>query len=147
MKKYLIEDLKCGITETGLDSVVASIKFNNEEESKWLNIFEIEGIPSFNLSKDDIFDKLIKDDVSDKEYAKLLDNTFIDNFNGMPLGEYEDMIEYMNKKDQTQDTLLLRLIIALVRADNDDTKELIKKSKGKYLDQIDIPISDIEEDM
>lgn len=40
----------------------------------------------------------------------------------------------------------MKLLIALVRCDMDETETLIEASAGKYADEIDIPLCDMEEE-
>ena len=83
---YLIEDIKCGITDGGIGcgpisgNVVTAIKYNDGNKSLYLNLIEVCGIPEFHLSDNDIYDELIKEEFSD-EYQELLDKTYINEFN------------------------------------------------------------------
>lgn len=72
---YIIEEVKCGITEGGLACGLVDGK-----ETKWLNNVEVGDIPNFCLTDKDIFDDLLKDDFDDEEYTKMLDETFVSSF-------------------------------------------------------------------
>ena len=74
-KRFLIEDAKCGITGGPLDGiVVTSVKFNDGEKSKWLNLAEVEGIPCFYMTDEDVYDKLIENDFDDEAHLGLVAN-------------------------------------------------------------------------
>ena len=40
---------------------------------------------------------------------------------------------------------MIRYLFALVRCDRDDVERIIEMAKGRYVDELDIPISDVEE--
>ena len=145
-----INDIKCDLSDEGFDSsVVASVYYTLDNESKWLHIIETDGIPDFFLSKDDIHGKLIEEGDDIDARIDFLDKYRINKFEGVKFDElsYDNLFEKINSKDI--DPLikkLFRLIILIVRCDYDDLKDLIKKYKTKNLCDIDVPCSDVEED-
>ena len=145
-KRFLIEDAKCGITGGPLDGiVVTSVKFNDGGKSKWLNLAEVEGIPCFYMTDEEVYDKLIENDFDD-EAQEFFDNASVMEFEGITLGEYDDLFDSIYDNQDNPAVPLLRYVISLTRCDMKDVKKLIKTAVGKYVDEIKIPISDVEDD-
>lgn len=148
---YIIEEVKCGITEGGFacgpvdGNVVVSMKFNDGKETKWLNNVEVGGIPNFYLTDKDIYDDLLKEDFDDEEFANMLDASFVSSFADVSLGEYEDIFEsFENANPNT--VKLIRAIIWVTRCDMDELESIIESLTGKLVDGLDIPILDVEDD-
>lgn len=153
MKRYLIENAKCGITDGGIacgpvsGSVIATVKFKEGEKSQYFSLAEVSGFPNFFLTDKDVFDDLIKEDFSDKEFESYMNASYISDFDGLELGgEYEDVCSSIHETPENPAVPLLRYIIALVRCPMEDVDGLIQMAAGKYADELEIPISDIEED-
>ncbi len=147
---YLIEEIKCGITDGGFGcgpisgNVVTTIKYKDGNKSSYLSLIEISGIPEFHLSDNDIYDDLIKEEFTD-EYQELLDNTYINEFNGIELGEYSELFNSLSNAKEL-DAKLIRLIILITRCELSYLDNLINQYKHTYLSYLVIPKSDIEED-
>ena len=120
------------------------MKFIDGKETKWLNNVEVGGIPNFYLTDKDIFDDLLKDDFDDEEYTKMLDETFVSSFSDVILGEYEDIFESFVKADLNT-VKLIRTIIWVTRCDMDELNSIIESLTGKSVDEIDVPITDVED--
>ena len=66
MKRYLIENAKCGITDGGIacgpvsGSVIATVKFKEGEKSQYFSLAEVSGFPNFFLTDKDVFDDLTR---------------------------------------------------------------------------------------
>ena len=152
MKRYLIEDAKCGITDGGMacgpvsGSVIATVKFKEGDKSQYLSLAEVSGIPNFFLTDRDVYDDLIKEDFDDKEFDSYMNASYISDFNGVELGEYVDVLESIHEDPENPAVSLLRYIIALVRCPMEDVDGLVEIASGKYADELEIPISDVEED-
>ena len=125
-------------------NVIVSMKFIDGKETKWLNNVEVGGIPNFYLTDKDIFDDLLKDDFDDEEYTKMLDETFVSSFSDVILGEYEDIFESFVKADLNT-VKLIRTIIWVTRCDMDELNSIIESLTGKSVDEIDVPITDVED--
>lgn len=147
---YIIEEIKCGITEGGFacgpvdGNVVVSMKFNDGKEIKWLNSVEVGGIPNFYLTDKDIYDDLLKEDFDDEEFANMLDASFVSSFADVSLGEYEDIFESFENADPNT-VKLIRAIIWVTRCDMDELESIIESLTGKSVDGLDIPILDVED--
>ena len=139
-ERYYIECVKIGETEGGIacgpccGSIIVSIKYRYNETSKWLTNVEVTGIPNFYLSESDIFDDLIKDEF-DEKLSEVLEKCYIDEFDGIKLGYYDDFkTELINNFKPT--AFLIKYIIALINADKNEVKQLISNCEGKYIDEI-----------
>jgi len=132
---YFIKNVKYGITGGPFDeTVIASVEFQVNEETKFLSIVDLNGLFEFYLSDNDIYDKLINE-----EYEDLEDN-IISEYNGCSLDSSDDIID--NNDDSF---LLIKYALLVLRLDEEETKELINKTTNKYLTKEDIENYDFEE--
>lgn len=155
MGRYLIKDVKCGVTKGGMacgpvsGNVVASVLYENDGEEKWIHVVEVEGMPNTFITPEDLHDVLIQDDY-DAEYVEELENTTENEIGGISLtaeSYYDIYDEIYNGDDVTdEDKSLIRFVIAIVRLDWDAIDALKKKAIGHYTDEIDIPTTDEEEE-
>ena len=67
----------------------------------------------------------------------------IKEFDGIELEEYESIAEELKKPYDEESKALIKLLIAIIRLDYDETDKLIEKSIGKYITEIDIPTTDL----
>ncbi len=153
MSRYLIKDVKCDVTNGGMacgpvfGNVIASIQFENDGEVKWFHAIEIEGLLIAYVNQEDIFDVLLKDDY-DENYTAWLGDVSEKEIAGIELtDEYGDIISALYDEDVSdEDKSFLRFILAIVRSDWDVVEKLKKAAIGHYTDELDIPMSDMEED-
>ena len=152
MTRYFIEAVKCGVSEDGMacgpvsGTPAASIKFREGDETKWLCLAEADGIPNFILADKDIHTDLVEGDADDDEFIEYLNSHFIEDFNGIRFGlEYSEIFESIDEDPDNPAVPLIRYIIALIRCSRDEEKGLIEMATGKYADELDVPISDVEE--
>ena len=61
-------------------------------------------------------------------------------------GDYSTTFESIADDPKNPAIPLVRYLITLVRCDMDDVENLIQMASGKYADQLDIPVSDVEEE-
>ncbi len=132
---YFIKNVEYGITGGPFDeTVIASVEFQVNEETKFLSIVDLNGIFEFYLSDNDIYEKLINE-----EYEDLEDN-IISEYNGISLDSLDDII------DNNDDSLLLiKYALLVLRLDEEETNELINKTTNKYLTKEDIQNYNFEE--
>lgn len=152
MNKYFIEDAKCGVTKGGMacgpvpGSVVGAVKFCSGKDSMWLYLVETDGFPGFYLSDRELYDELIEEDFDD-EFVEYMDNHLLAEMDGICLRtEYEDVIESIYKNRNNSAAALIRFMITLVRCDLDKVDSISQSAIGRYVDEIDIPMSDLEQD-
>ena len=153
MKRYLIEEAKCGITKGGIacgpmdGNVVVTIKYNDGTGSKWLSLVEVMGIPNSFLFDEDVHDKLVEENLDDDAFTNYMHEHEIIEFEGITLNdEYAGILESFVDDPNNPAVPLMRYLVALVRCDMDDVEGIIGMAAGKYADELDIPISDLEED-
>ncbi len=149
---YKIYDVKFGITDGGMccgpcdGSIVVSIYYGNETKKQWLNCVEVFGIPCFYLTDSDIFNDLLKEDVENQEYMECLEKSAINDFDGIELGEYDIIFNSIKQSSNLEAINLIRAMILLVRADMSEMDDLIASFKNKEVLELEIPLTDLEED-
>ena len=154
-ERYLIEEAKCRITNTVLlhdmlmGTVVAAVKFRKSKETLWLYLSDCDGIPVFTLTEKDIYEKILKEDPEDEEFIEYLNEHQIDKLDGVEFDTtFEGLIENIRTADYDNPVVpLLLYIIVLVRCKMTDVEPLIGMARGKYADELDIPMSDVEEEL
>ena len=153
MKRYFIETAKCGITEGGMacgpvpGNVVVTVQFKEGSTVQWLSLVEFDGIPNVYLSDKDIYEDLVAEDLDDEKFTEYMNENFIQEFNGIKFDDdYSTTFESIADDPKNPAIPLVRYLIALVRCDMDDVENLIQMASGKYADQLDIPVSDVEEE-
>ena len=85
----------------------------------------------------------------DADYIEELESSSEDTIGGITLtGEYSDIIYDLVDGDSAleEDKSFIRFVLAIVRSDWDVIKKLIDAAIDHYTDEIDIPISDVEEE-
>ncbi len=148
MGKYYVNEVKCGVGEGGVacgpgsGSVVTSVKITDGDKTFWLSNVEVTGIPNFYLTDEDIYEKLVNDD--DEDFYEKLEGKFIKEFDGIALGEYDDIFASIKKNVGNPAASLIRYIILLTRCSMDEVEGIVALAKGKYVDDIEVPISDVE---
>ena len=148
MGRFFIEYVKCGISEGGIacapvdGSANASVKISDGDNSYWLSVFEIYGIPNFYVSEDDLFDMIMNS--SDEEaIIETLNDNQIDEFEGISLGEYGDIVESIKLNEGSPAVALIKYVVLLTRCPTEEMEETVALAKGKFVDDLDIPASDI----
>ena len=145
---YLIKGIRYGITEGGMacgpvsGNVVASIEFQDDDKVSFLSMVEVFGIPEFYFSEEDIYDELLEES---EDFIDKANSLIINEFNGIELEEYEDIMEELKKPYNKEDKALIKLLIAVVRLDYDEADKLIEESVGKYIKDINIPDTDLDD--
>ena len=150
MKRYYVEEAKVGVTEGGIacgpipGSVVVSIKYReNDNQSLWLSNVEVEGIANPTLSEKDIFDVLVTEEMDNTEFDKY----FITEFNNIELDpDYYGTFEKFTTDPENPAIPLIRLLIVLTRCKREEEDTIINSVVGRFADEIDVPLSDIEMD-
>lgn len=142
-----IYQAKVGLTDGGPfnQHVVASVQYEEDGALSWLSCVEVEGFPNFYLSEDDIFDRLAAE--GDEAFLRRLeDELAISEFEGVPLGEYDDILDAMAKGPEKPGARLIRYLIALIRLDMGESLALAGLADGRPVEEADIPETDLDED-
>ena len=145
-KHLLITSARYEVTDGGMacgpvsGSVIAEVGFRTPDgEEFFISCAEVMGIPNFYKTERSVIDEEVKVENSggefDEEFKDYLMNCFIDG-----IGEYDEIFENRDPEWFT----ILRYLIYIVGNDCDETDAFIKDTVGKYLDEIDIPVSSIE---
>lgn len=139
--RYLIKDVK---TEVGggmacgpvSGPVIAELLLQDEEgKSSYHILAEVEGIPHFYDPDRSCIDGMLEFDNDTFEYV----NTFYDD----EIDDYEMIFD----ADHEEETIKIRrYLIYMVRASWDDVDTYKQETVGKYLDEIEIPNCDLEND-
>ncbi len=153
MKRYFINEVKCGESEGGVacgpmsGSLVATVKYTAADVTQWLSLVEFDGFPNFYLADKDFHDNLVKEDFNDEEFTQYLEDHQIDEFDGVSIGgEYDDLFEGLAEAGENPAVAVIRYLVALIRCDEADVDGLIRMAQGEYADELDIPMSDLEEE-
>ena len=149
MKRFLIEEVKCGVANSCLmmGLVITSVRYNDGRFSRWLNLSELDGIPCFSITDSYVFEELIENDWSE-EFTEEMHKSFIMDFQGVTLGEYEEIFEsfYEEGNEHNPAVPFIRYIIAVTRCDFADFERLREMAIGHYADEIEQIISDVEDE-
>ena len=120
-------------------SVVAEAEFEKPGgQVFFLTCVETLGIPTFLITEGSVFDKIVsveEGEAEDDDLSDVLDDHTLD------VGEYQDIFE--DRDPEYFD--MLRYLIYIVGNDYEDTDNFIKETFGKYLDEVEVPVSSIEE--
>ena len=148
-KRFFVEQVKCGVTEGGIacgpvsGDVIVTIKYRKDDgPSQWLSNAECMGIANIYKNDFDPFEILMSGDADNPKFGLGM----TDEFEGISFNDYEDMFAAFGENEGNSAVALLRLLIAVTRGTEKETKTLIAMAEGKYIDEVDVPISDIEED-
>ena len=142
MTRYYIESAKYGVGEGGFacgpvdGPVVAEIKVKTDNEEFYMSLAEVYGIPNFYKSNESVYNFLMNPEL-DEEAIENVNQYFIE------IGDYDEIFE--RKEDKWFE--LYRYLIYVVRADYGECEQFIDSTKNNYIDDIDIPFSDIEYEM
>ena len=155
MKRYFIENVKCGITDGGMacgpigGSVVVTAKIKEDGEVKWISLVETMGIPNLFVTDKDVFEHLVKEDFDDNEIGDYINAHYVEDFNGIVANdEYGGFFDSIFEEPENPAVPLIKYLIALVRCPMEDVDDLIAMAEGKYADELEnIPVSDIEEEI
>ncbi len=154
MRRFFVEQVKCNNEDRGVacgpvgGPICTSVKFKkNDEPSRWIELDEVDGMPIFYLSDEDMFDIHISMDISDDE-IEAMEETHIKEFEGISLStDYSDYYEqFSNDQETNPATKLLRYIILINKSSSEELENLIGLATGKFIDEVDIPISAEEQD-
>ena len=128
MKRYLIEEVKCGITDGGMacgpvpGNVVASIKINDGSVSSWLTLAETAGIVSLFMTDRDIYEETLQNDFSE-DFLTYLNSHAIDNVNGLEFSEdYASAFSSISDDPENPAVPVVRYLITLVRCSMEETE-------------------------
>ena len=139
MAKYFIKSARYGEGEGGIacgpvsGPVVSEVELVTDTgERFFVSLVEAGGCPNFFKTTEAAFDKLIDEDFGDPDFFETA---------SLDSGEYFDIYE---DKDEEYFPIY-RYLIYLVRSNEVETNNFIEATSGKFLDEIEIPKTDIDE--
>lgn len=140
MKRFFIEEIKRDAAETG---PVVSIKFKEDDKTQWIHLAEEEEEANVFTSEDDIHEKLLADEL-EEGFLDYLNENDTGNVNGLTFGEYGHLFDQIYEEAENEAVPLIRLLVTITRSEAEDAEKLIALATGKYVDEIEIPVSDKE---
>jgi len=156
MGTFLIEQVKHGENDGGDacgpigGAICVSVHFKKDNEpSRWIELDDVDGIYQFYLSDTDMFDFHANfNSYDDEDEIKKFNENFIEEFEGITLSDnYIEMFDQINGSQKANPaSALIKYMILLVRCSDYKIDDLIDMATGKYIDEIDIPVGDDEQD-
>ena len=141
MARYRVLEAKCGVGVGGMacgpvgGPVVGEIKLADEnDEEFYLCLAEVDGIPNWFKTDRSTIDEQIKE--TSEEVFEYLNDHYLD------MGEYVDVFD----DPEAEFCQACRYLTYLVRCERDQEEPFIQSTVGKYLDEMEIPMSDLEEE-
>ena len=130
--------------------VIVSLRVMGEGY-KWLTLVDDNGTPKFYSSQEDIFALRKKGEV--RSWLEKIEVYRTNEFEGLKLGEYNDVFFSMYNDfvsiytdNENPVVKLIRYMIDLIFAkDGEEITDLMHLPMGKSIDEVDVPISYIEE--
>ena len=151
MKKFLIEDVKVGVSNGGIacgpvpGNVVAEVCVRDVEDGtlKYYSMVEVEGIPNFFETDVSTYERQIKNDPNDDEFWDMLSEHSSGDF-----GDYYDFFDSLEETEPHDEAkaMIQRYLVYLVRADWDEIEQMKAKSISHNLGEFVIPVCDAEQD-
>ena len=155
MSRYFVEHVDCSFDAGGTacgpvsGAICTSVKYRKDNgPSQWLELDEVDGMPNFYLSNRDQFEYHVNFDSDDEKEIEQFNESYIQEFEGISLSDdYGDLYEqfFGDQKDNPA-SALLRYIIQVARCPAEELEHVINMGTGKYIDEVDIPISEDEQD-
>ena len=151
MKRYLIEEAKCGATAGGVacglvgGNAVVTVKYKDGEESKWLSLIEAEGFPNFYTSNEDIFDKMLNIEYLDGEAIEEFQDKYTAGpANGFNFGtDYYEVFDHITEEPDDPAIPLVKLLLTLINCYKDEEKNIIESAVGKFADELSFSFDDM----
>lgn len=149
--RFFIEEAKCDASEFAKEiglipgAVVASVRYNNGQETKWLHCLDFQSILMFFSTEEDCFDILLNDDIT-KEEIDYMEQYQITSFHGVEVPEYVphesselDCFHHIELDPENKPINgLFCYILAMLMCSYEDTAECVSLGIGNYSDELDI---------
>ena len=121
------------------------VKIRNPEADSVLyyGITEVDGIPNFIKSEESFYEFQMKDDPDDKAGWEKVYAANVSDYQ-----DYWDLYDTMAdpEADHREDELVWKLLAYFVRCPWEEVDEMKKACIGKYVEDIDIPVCDMEQE-
>lgn len=143
MRTFNILRMSHSGTEVDDGCVIVSLRVMGEG-CNWLTLVDDNGTPKFYSSQEDIFALRKKGEV--RSWLKEIETCRINEFEGLKLDEYNDVFFSIYNDIENPACKLIRYMIDLIFAkDSKEITDLMHLPMGKSIDEVDVPISYIEE--
>lgn len=138
--RYKVMDAKCDYSGGALPGVViGEIKLLDDNGNvTYMCNSEVDGLPNWFMTDRSTFEEQMDLDSFDNDDFMSYMNT-----HSMGLGNYDEALADKHSKWH----IALRYLTYLVRCSYEDMDDFIANTLGKYLDEISIPVSDVEENL
>ena len=147
MERYRIKEAKTGVTSNDpmfVESIV-SVTFGDENNTYHINLVETEGIPQFIVSKEDIFDRLIRQEIETCDGDEIMTvydfNEFMEHDFNLMVSSCSRLYRDCISQPDNPVSSVVRYLITLANfgGTNLDVDEYIKETVGKYADETGTP--------
>ena len=149
--RIYIEEAKCDASEFAKEFglipgvVVASVKYNDGQETKWLHCLDCQSILSFFSTEEDLFNLLLNDDVT-KEEIDYAEQFLVTSFYGVNVPDYvpfesselDCFRDVVSDSESKSVNALFCYIMAMIMCPYDVTEECVSVGIGKYSDELDV---------
>ena len=116
--------------------IVSEIEVKDDRgQSSFYTLADLHGEPAFYHSEHSLLDDLLEDERSEAFDGELKSCD-------MGISDYEEVFEM----GASQIKEILRYLVFLVRGDADEVDDLISNARGKDINAIEVPCSDLEEE-
>lgn len=147
MKRFLIEDVRVGISMGGMacgpvpGNVIGEIVLRDEDgKATYHCMAEVSGTLNFYESESSIYQGQIDEDFDNAEFTDLLESSFTEGYDC-----YYDFYKEVNAMQPLSVTARIRKYLAyIVRADWPEIDRLKSDTIGKLISDIEIPLCDAE---
>ena len=147
MKRFLIEDVRVGISKGGIacgpvpGNVIGEIVLRDEEgNATYYCMAEISGTLNFYESESSLYQGQIDEDFDNAEFADLMESSFTEGYDS-----YNDFYDEVNAMQPLSVTARIRKYLAyVVRADWPEIDRLKADTIGKLISDVEIPLCDAE---
>ena len=147
----IIDEIKVGASEGGIacgpasGNIIAEIKLHEPDDENAVSyhaLAEVDGTLNFYENDESLYDQLICDDFNEDEWSDV---------EACEVGGYSDYDEFFDdlKENETCDAEheeAWRLLVFLVRAEDDEVESLKTEVIGKPLGKVHIPTTDVEQE-
>lgn len=143
MRTFNILRIRHSGVEVDDGCVIVSLRVMGEGY-KWLTLVDDNGTPKFYSSQEDILVLRKKGEV--KTWLEMVEKHRISEFEGIKLGEYNDVFFSIYNDIENPAGKLIRYMIDLIFAkDRKEITDLMHLPMGRSIDEVDVPISYIED--
>ena len=143
MTRYYIESVRSGASEGGMacgpvsDVVVTEAKVRTEEGKEFFIAYaDVCGMPHFAQDEKSLYSVMTMEDDSEEEIERMNRNCVA----------YDSSMDFYCEAEDSEEYRLKKYIMCINNLSQEEAEALINATQGKWLDQIEIPVTDEERD-